>query len=352
VTLLSQTEERLRESEGRLRSLVENMPQIVWRSRSEGRWTWASPQWTAFTAQRIADALDLGWLQAVHPEDRERVMSSWMRANGEGNVDVEHRLWHAPDGDFRNVHTRAIPLRNDAGATLEWLGTSTDVHDLLLLQQRQKILLAELQHRVRNSLGVIRAVAKRSAATSDSVESYARNLEGRIDALARAQSILTRDAAAVLDLRTLLLDELGSSAIESSLRILIEGPNVALAGKAAEDLSLAFHELHMNSIKYGALGDDDGKLSVTWNVAAATDGRELQIRWLERTSSPVAPPARRGFGSELIEKLVAHELRGMGRLEFGRNGMICTIDLPLSDSIRLEKKAAAAGGLPPPVQGL
>jgi len=343
VTLLSHTEERLRESESRLRSLVEGMPQLVWRARPDGNWTWSSPQWTSFTAQEPGGAADMGWLQAVHPDDREAAAAAWHTAAEKGVVSIDHRLWNAADGAFRNVHTRAMPLRADTGAIVEWVGTSTDVHELLLLQQKQKILLAELQHRVRNSLALIRSLARRSASTSESVPAYAANLEGRIDALARAQSILTRAPDAVVDLKGLVLDEFASHGVNGSGQVNVEGPGIVLSGKAAEDLSLTFHELATNSLKYGALNAEGGNIDVTWNISGAAERPELRIEWVERTLRPIAPPTRRGFGSELIERLVPHELHGASDLKFDDHGLLCSVRLPLSDSIRLVKKTAGNG---------
>jgi two-component system CheB/CheR fusion protein len=319
------------------------MPQLVWRARPDGNWTWSSPQWTSFTGQAPGVAADMGWLQAVHPEDRRAAAAAWPAAAEKGMLSLDHRLWNVAEGDFRNVHTRAMPLRADTGAIVEWVGTSTDVHDLLLLQQKQKILLAELQHRVRNSLALIRSLARRSASTSESVPAYAANLEGRIDALARAQSILTRAPDAVVDLKGLVLDEFASHGVSGSGQVSVEGPGIVLSGKAAEDLSLAFHELATNSLKYGALNAEGGDIAVTWSISGAADRPELRIDWIERTLRPIAPPTRRGFGSELIERLVPHELHGAGDLRFDDHGLRCSVHLPLSDSIRLAKKSAGSG---------
>jgi two-component system CheB/CheR fusion protein len=338
ITLLSRAEERLRESESRLRVLVEGMPQLVWRANPGGVWTWSSPQWTSFTGQPPDAALGMGWLQAIHPDDRPAVKAAWSDAASHGTLSVDHRLWSAIQGGYLAVHTRAAPLRShaDADTIVEWLGTSTDVHELLQLQQRQKILLAELQHRVRNSLSVVRSLVGRSAATSGSVHEYAGNLKGRVDALARAQSILSRAPEAVVDLKELIVSELTAQGVNGIGQLTIEGPGIVVSGKAAEDLSLSFHELTTNSIKYGALkADGSGSLAVTWSISDDSERSELLIRWQERPVDPVAAPSRRGLGSELIEKLIPYELQGTGRLEFYEDHVLCTLQLPLSESIRL-----------------
>lgn len=258
VTVRRRTDAALRDSEARLRAILEGIPQLVWRSGAGGHWTWCSPQWMAFTGQSEAEALERGWLAAVHPEDRDRVSAAWSEADRSGLLEIDHRLWNAGARDYRSVHLRATPVRDEAGRLVEWFGTATDVNDMLLLQERQQVLLHELQHRVRNILAVVRSIARRSATTSDSVEDYARHLEGRINAMARAQNVLTSAPGARVKLHTLIVDELQAQGADMDRQVEVSGPAVTLSGKAAEMLSLAIHELATNAAKYGALAVEGG----------------------------------------------------------------------------------------------
>jgi two-component system, chemotaxis family, CheB/CheR fusion protein len=336
VTPIVRAEERLRESEARLRSVVEGLPQLVWRAVDGGRWSWSSPQWTSFTGQAESAAAGRGWLEPVHPDDRERVMATWDDASESGVLDVDHRLWNQAERGYRNVHMRAIPVTDGAGNPLEWFGTMTDVHEMLQMQERQQVLLAELQHRVRNTLGVVRSIARRSAETSDSVEDYSAHLEGRINALARTQNTLTRAPEARLDLQGLILEELASQGGRPDGQFSVSGPDVQLGGKAAETLSLAIHELATNAVKYGALSVKGGVIDVSWRTESNGDGDGLRITWEEKLRSPLnGVPSRRGFGSELIEKVVPYELDGRGTLSFVADGVRSVIEVPLSDQVRL-----------------
>lgn len=336
VTPVVRAEERLRESEARLRTVVEGIPQLVWRSGDRGQWTWSSPQWTHFTGQPAAAAAGLGWLEQVHPNDRPRVLEAWDSADRTGALELEHRLWRTADQDYRIVHTRGLPVRGENGETAEWLGTSTDVHELLQLQQKQKILLAELQHRVRNSMAVIRSIVRRSAESSESLEDYSNHLEGRIDALARVQSVLTRASDAAVDLQNLILDEVSSQGARDGFDVTIDGPDVSLRGKAAEDFSLIIHELATNSVKYGVLGSGNGSIAISWQIDGNGGQRHLTVRWAEKVPGLklVGKPKRAGFGTELIERLVPHELDGNGTIEFLPEGVVGTLTVPLSDLIR------------------
>ncbi|MDQ2703995.1 MAG: PAS domain-containing protein [Pseudomonadota bacterium] len=335
VTQLSRAEERLRESEARLRAIVEGIPQLVWRAMDGGHWTWVSPQWTQFTGQAAEDARNLGWLEVVAPEDRGRVLDAWKKAERTGVLSIEHKLWNVREGSYRAVHLKAAPVKRDERAPLEWFGTATDVDELLRLQERQQVLLHELQHRVRNVLAVVRSVAQRTGKSADTVQSYADALEGRISAMARTQNVLTSAPDATLDLNELIREELSAQANGMDGQVAVSGPKVALCGKAAESLSLALHELATNTAKHGALSSSKGHVDVSWKVTDVRGTPSLWLSWRE-TGFAVASPGKRGFGSELIEKVVPYEFGGTGSLEFGSEGMTCSLMLPLSDELHLE----------------
>lgn len=120
----------LRESEERQRVLLEGMPQLVWRAQDNGEWIWASPQWASFTGQNPEQSMGEGWLDSLHPDDRETARHAWVQAREEGLLDVEYRVRRARDGAYLWHHTRALPVRAPDGKILEWLGTSTDIEKL------------------------------------------------------------------------------------------------------------------------------------------------------------------------------------------------------------------------------
>lgn len=154
----------VREAELRLQTLVEGIPQLVWRAVNAGEWTWASPQWSEYTGQHEADYRGRGWLMPLHPDDHVHAREAWAHAVEQGGFDVEYRIKRQSDEEYRWFQTRAAPVRDPAGSIIEWLGTSTDINDLRELQDRQHVLVAELQHRTRNLMAVVRAMGARQSA--------------------------------------------------------------------------------------------------------------------------------------------------------------------------------------------
>ena len=151
-----QSGDELAEAERRLRTLVEGMPQLLWRSCDMGNWTWASPQWCKFTGQTLDEPLGHGWLQAVHPDDRSVAMAAWAEARPHGQLDVEFRVYRVADGAYLWHRTRSAPVRDGTGEIVEWLGTTTDVQDLKALQERQQILVADLKHHAKELEGEVK----------------------------------------------------------------------------------------------------------------------------------------------------------------------------------------------------
>jgi len=315
----------LEASERLFRTLVEGIPQLVWRARDSGEWTWSSPQWSEFTGLSAAESKEWGWLDAIHPEDREMARASWRNAATRGVLECELRVRRASEGVYRWFQFRASLLRNSS-EECDWLGTASDIEDIMEMQEHQRLLLAELQHRVRNLLAMVRSIIRQSAEGYDDVDDYVAHLTGRIDAMARTQVLLTRKAGASLDLESLIRDELARVAEED--RLAMAGPTVELSAKAAEVLTLAIHELATNSIKFGALGCD-GRLAIRWFVTRREKGKWLEVMWEEKCEQPLVQTERRGFGTELIEGRVPYELKGEGMMRVRPDGLLAEIAFPL-----------------------
>ncbi len=330
VTERRAKDEALQASEARLRSLVEGIPQIVFRSNERGELIWASPQWTAFTGFPLEESVGTGWLKAVHEEDRDHTLAPWQDGSHKDQVYIEHRIFHAATGRYRWHHTRAAPLRNEGGASPEWIGTATEIEEIRSLYRHQQNLLAELQHRVRNTLAVVRSIARRTAQTSGSVEEMASHLQGRIDAFSRVQAVVTRNPEAGIDLASMIEDELLAHAAREGERLVMEGPAVSLKPRPAESISLGIHELATNAVKYGALSSDEGRLRVRW-ARERSDGIDwLKLVWDEDgLRLPAGEPDRKGFGLELLQRTLPYDLRANTKLEFRPEGVRFTIELPL-----------------------
>lgn len=188
---------------------------------------------------------------------------------------------------------------------------------------------ASLRHQVRNSLGLMRAILRRSVESSPSLADYAAHVEGRFDALLRVQTLLINALDAGVSLHNLLADELMAHVIHEGDQATIEGPPVNLGPKSAQLLGLAFHELATNAVKFGAMTSPAGRISISWSVSDETQPT-LTLVWTETgISTPVSPPTFRGFGVEALERMLNFELKAESSLEFRSTGLHCAIRLPL-----------------------
>ena len=334
VTLHHDADRHVAASEQRFRSLLEGIPQLVWQAHAGGAWTWCSPQWTAFTGQSVEDSLGERWLDALHPDDREAARAAWQKATRTGSMDVDYRVRQVSDGHYRWFTTHAAPFREAADGTSEWLGASTDIHDLRSLQERQRAILAELQHRTRNLIAVIRSIARQTLRTTKSREAFWTSYDDRLHALSRAQDLLARGADRAVTLEELAcaeLDVLG--AVVDGGRVRIAGPEVELRRSAVQTLALALHELATNAAKHGALTTAHGRLSLTWRVKLhENDGQHLELSWIEEgieSGREGWSAQRRGYGRELIERMLPYQLDAHTSYELDETGVRCLIELPL-----------------------
>ncbi len=338
VTELKATEAALAEAQLRQEALIEGMPQLVWRAIDGGHWTWASSQWTAYTGQAGTASHDWGWLEVVHPDDRKLAREAWATAIERGGIAVEYRVRHAPSGSNRWFQSRATPVRSADGVIVEWLGTSTDIEELRALQERQRILVDELQHRTFNLMGMVRSMADATVRSSVGLDDFKKRFRDRIDGLARVQRLLSR----LKEGDRVLFDELIRSELSATGaltddggRITLDGPtDVALRSGTVQTVALAIHELITNAVKYGALKQPAGHLHVQWRLEpdTATGGSWLCIDWAETgvdMSAAQAGSHGTGQGRALIEEALPYQLQARTTYVLAPDGVKCSIALPV-----------------------
>jgi PAS domain S-box-containing protein len=312
--------------------LIEGMPQLVWRSRGEGNWSWASPQWLDYTGQSQEETHGLGWLQAVHPDEREATMRAWHEACARNGLDVEHRLHRPFDGSYRWHRTRSMPVYDSAGNArtedriIEWLGTSTDIDDLKRLQERQAVLVAELHHRTRNLLNVAQAIVMQTLGR----QATPKNLIDRLVALGRVQSLIGQSREDEISLEEIVRLELEAYGGEENGKVAIAGPPVVLPGARVQDLALVLHELTTNAVKHGALRDEEGRLEVRWDIVPDADRRpKLVLDWRESGVTMPADVSQQGYGRVLIERVLSRSTGSTTQFTLGPDGVTCRIETPL-----------------------
>ncbi len=328
------------DSTGRLQegfsALVGSISQIVWLSEEGGRWTWSSSKWEAYTGLSDDMSRGQGWLAAIPAKEREEVAAAWQDAPLKGTLDVEHGLIRGADGETRWFRTQATPLSARPGYVREWIGTCTDVHEIRQAERREDLLHTEFRRRNLDVIALMRLILRQLPKTDGSVEDFALRLESRLDALARAQAIVSCRLGMTVDLEQIVMGEAMLHMAHESGQIQVTGPAIPLLGKAASTFGLIVHELMEASVIYGALSRPEGRVSIIWHVDS---GDLLRFKWLETSlDTPDGLSLHYGSCRELIEHMLADEWGSAASLDVGQSGVQHTITLPL--------KAGVIGALP------
>ncbi len=271
----------------------------------------------------IAEQSFMDWL--------DQVFRSGVPVSGKG---VPVRI-EPPDGLPQHLFVDFAfhPIFDDGGRVkgifVQGMDRTRDVE----AENRQRILLDELNHRVKNTLATVQAIAKQTLKNPDSPAKAQAAFEARILALSHAHDLLSRSSWAGADLRTILTRELRPYGVD---RAELNGGPVRLAPRAAVALGMVAHELATNAAKFGALSNADGKVSAMWRLEAGQSGRTLKLDWREYGGPMVSPPGRRGFGSRLIAMSLEGELGGKTDLRYDADGLKCDITIPYEEGPRHE----------------
>lgn len=246
------------------------------------------------------------------------------------------------DGSEYVVEWVVTAVRDAEGHIMHWVSVQRDVTEQRFLQEQERQLRAEPQHRVRNMLGVVRSVMRRTARTSTDLEECTMHLEGRIDALSRVQSLVTHDPKGGIDLEYLVAEELRIAGAKEGNTVSIQGPQVLMNAKAAETLGLAIHELATNAMKHGALASPHGKIKVRWQ-RLETDGiPQLSLQWREQGLELYGQPTHQGFGTELLTRTLAYDLNAKTEFVLQSTGLVCSIEVPLARLVTSAMSAPAS----------
>lgn len=332
-------ERRLRESEERLRLATEAAGIGVF------EWDLARGIAVAVNAHMRdilgADSMiDRATIETVlHPEDRERLRSAIeaARTAPENRITLSARVRRPGETDWRHIEivgelkTAEPTDRNGEAARLpreltRLLGVARDITALVVAEETQRLLIGELNHRVKNTLATVQAIASQTLRRSSSPQAFVEGLTGRLQALSKAHNLLTESTWSGADLARLVLDQLALTSAEP--RITLAGPTVVLPPANALRLGLVIHELGTNARKYGSLGPAGGQVTIGWALESAGDKPFIVLDWIETGGPPVKRPGHQGFGQRLIEGSLS-ALGGEARLEFRPHGLACRLRLPL-----------------------
>lgn len=224
------------------------------------------------------------------------------------------------------------PVRDEGGALVQHFVSLVDLTRHMANAAHNTMMIDELNHRVKNTLSTVQSIVQQALRRSSDPAAIRESIESRLFALSRAHDLLTREnweGAGLLDLVRSVLKPFGV-ANGGAERLQVAGEDIRLTPKATLALGIALHELATNAVKYGSLSNDAGSVALDWEIAPGPRGDRLLLHWREKNGPPVKPPTHRGFGSQVLERGLAHELEGEVRLDYPPDGLVCAIDVPAS----------------------
>ncbi|MDA9454027.1 histidine kinase [Bradyrhizobium sp. CCBAU 11430] len=331
VTATKQLEDRLREGEQRMRDLLEALPAAIYTTDAEGRINFfnrAAVEMAGRTPQPGDEwcvTWKLYWPDGSPLPHNECPMAVALRENRA--VRGAEAVAERPDGRRVPFIPYPTPLRDSEGNLVGAINMLVDITERKQAENAQKVLIDELNHRVKNTLATVQSLASQTARHAADLKEFLPTFTGRLLALARAHDLLTTRNWQDAPFEQLVHDIVAPI---SGGRVVTGGPNVNLDARTALSVTMVLNELLTNAAKYGSLFVPGGSVSFVWRVVEGERTQSTLIcEWIERGGPPVAPPKRRGFGTRLMERCVEHDLAGEFDLVFEPEGTRCRIEFPI-----------------------
>jgi PAS domain S-box-containing protein len=267
------------------------------------------------------------WLASMHPEDvgRLHVLRSQVFQNRQREYQVDYRIFRA--GEIRWIESRRFISYNGDGCALRVIGVDIDITERKRAEERQRVLVAELDHRVKNALATVSAVVSQTLDASSSMADFATALDGRLRSMARTHDLLSASRWQGISVAELVRRELAPYATTENAEI--NGPEVSLRAEAGQVMAMVLHELVTNAAKYGALSTSTGQVCVRWHLRRNGQSPPyLVLEWQESGGPPVARTGKPSYGTSTICDLIPYEFRGSVDLVNAPDGVRCHIELP------------------------
>lgn len=320
--------DRMVESLRELSRAVEQSPSPVVMTDAQGRIEYVNPAFCALTGYAPEDLVAEDCRLLRSPETPAETYADLWRTISRGEVWRGELRNRKRDGEVYWALVSISSLKDADGRITSYIGLQEDITERKRAERQRALLLAELNHRVKNTLATVKSIAVQMLRQTGSIDAFRTSFEGRLRALAQAHDLLTRTNWEGADLETTVTRTLKPFDRSEPSAIEIDGATLTLPPRAALVLTMMFHELATNAAKYGALSVAGGKVAVSWRVEDEGDRQRLRLDWRERGGPKVSPPAQRGFGANLIERGVVYELDGSVDLRYPEDGVECAIQLP------------------------
>jgi PAS domain S-box-containing protein len=342
----ARAEAALHESEARFRQFGNASSDVLWiRDAKTLQWEYLSPAFETVYGEARDDVLRgdnlASWADLIEYEDRDRALASIARVRSGEHVTFDYRIRRPCDGEVRWLRNTDFPLVDEAGRVQRIGSICHDATGEKATAERMGVMVAELQHRTRNLIAVVRSIISHTLTASSSLDGFKLQIDGRLSALSRVQGLLSRSEQEPVTIGALVrleLDALGRDVWQD--RVDIAGPEIRLRSSIVQMLALALHELAANARKYGALSTDHGRLRIAWQLEQRGKAPRLALSWVEENVRRVgAPPDRKGFGRELIEHALPYSHGAETRYELDETGLRCSIALPLATEGGQERRS-------------
>ncbi|MHC2002959.1 PAS domain-containing protein [Methylobacterium sp. CM6241] len=345
ITQARRAEQTLRETEERYRLASRATNDAIWDwnlATNEVLWNDALQAAYGHSPEAVDPTGDW-WIGHIHPEDRGRIDASIHTViDGIGTAWTDEYRFLRADDTYAYVLDRGYVIRNGTGQAVRMIGAMLDISERRKAEEYQRLLTGELQHRVKNTLALVQAIASQTLRGSTDVNEMREAFAARLISLGRAHDILTAASWTAAPISEVVDGALGVHVGAAGGRLRTSGPNVLLAAKAALSLALSLHELATNAAKYGSLSNDTGVVDLRWHVVHEGDAPRFCLTWSEQGGPPIlAQPSRKGFGSRLIERSFAAEVGGEVKLSYSPTGLICRLEAPLASMQEVLDVAAA-----------
>jgi len=239
-------------------------------------------------------------------------------------------LYRRKDGSEFWAAIFVSPVHDETGNVVQHFASFVDCTKHKEEQAQSRMLIEELNHRVKNTLATVQSIVWQALRTSSEPNVIRESIESRLFALSRSHDLLTREnweSAGLLDILQDAIKPFGVTGSQAE-RVVIRGDNVRFSPPEALALGIAFNELATNAVKYGAFSNEAGSVLVEWKIDQTPDGTRLMLQWKEKNGPPVVPPSHKGFGSRVIERGLAHELHARVHLDYRPDGLVCTMNIP------------------------
>ena len=282
---------------------------------------------TGYTREEVLGQSFNFFMAHVDDEDALSLIREAFEGQSKNDFEIHYRR---KDGTKFWATLFVSPVRDDDGDIIQYFASFADLTSYKDEQIHSRMLINELNHRVKNTLATVQSIVSQAARTNGDAQAMRKAVESRLFALSRSHDLLSREkwrSAGLLDVIHDALEPFGGLD-ERSGRVEITGDDIRFAPKAALALAIAFNELATNALKYGAFSNEYGSIRIEWTVEPSPTGRRLLLIWTEKDGPLVVAPLHKGFGSQVLERGLAHELDGTVQLDYHTKGVACTMNIP------------------------